>query len=101
MAKTVTFGELLLRLSPEQHKRFVQADRFDAVYGGGEANTAVLLAELGTDASFVASCLHMKSVRLPLMNCAVMAWIPTMFCVEAGVSGFIFSKTVQRSALPR
>ncbi len=53
MAKTVTFGELLLRLSPEQHKRFVQADRFDAVYGGGEANTAVLLAELGTDASFV------------------------------------------------
>lgn len=53
MAKTIAFGELLLRLSPEQHKRFVQADRFDVVYGGGEANTAVLLAELGEDVAFV------------------------------------------------
>lgn len=53
MAKTVAFGEILLRLSPEQHKRFVQADRLDVVYGGGEANVAVLLAELGVDAAFV------------------------------------------------
>lgn len=51
--KVVTFGELLLRLSPEGNMRFVQAERFDAVYGGAEANTAVSLAEYGYDASFV------------------------------------------------
>lgn len=101
MAKTVTFGELLLRLSPEQHKRFVQADRFDAVYGGGEANTAVLLAELGTDASFVSKLPAHEIGQAALNELRRYGVIPTMFCVEAGVSGFIFSKTVQRSALPR
>lgn len=49
----VTFGELLLRLSPEGHKRFLQADSFDAVYGGGEANTAVSLAQFGCDTKFI------------------------------------------------
>lgn len=51
--KVVTFGELLLRLSPEGHKRFLQAEGFDAVYGGGEANTAISLAQFGYDAKFI------------------------------------------------
>ena len=34
--KVVTFGELLMRLSPEEHKRFIQADSFGVVYGGAE-----------------------------------------------------------------
>lgn len=51
--KVVTFGEILLRLSPEGHKRFLQAEGFDAVYGGGEANTAVSLAQFGYDAKFI------------------------------------------------
>ena len=51
--KFVTFGEILLRLSPEGHARFLQADSFDAVYGGGEANTAVSLAQFGYDTKFV------------------------------------------------
>ena len=51
--KVVTFGEILLRLSPEGHKRFLQADSFDAVYGGGEANTAISLAQFGYDAKFI------------------------------------------------
>ena len=51
--KVVTFGELLLRLSPEGHQRFVQAESFGAVYGGGEANTAVSLAQYGYDAHFI------------------------------------------------
>lgn len=51
--KVVTFGELLLRLSPEGHQRFVQAESFGAVYGGGEANTAVSLAQFGYDAHFI------------------------------------------------
>lgn len=53
MKKVVTFGEIMLRLSPPGHGRFVQADFFDAIYGGGEANVAVSLANYGFDAHFV------------------------------------------------
>jgi len=51
--KTVTIGEIMLRLSPEGFKRFAQADRLETHYGGGEANVAVSLAQLGEDARFV------------------------------------------------
>jgi 2-dehydro-3-deoxygluconokinase len=51
--KTVTFGEIMLRLSPPAHGRFVQADRFDIVYGGGEANVSVSLANCGLQTEFV------------------------------------------------
>lgn len=44
---TITFGEVLLRLSPPDHRRFSQTDCFDAYYGGAEANTAVSLSCLG------------------------------------------------------
>lgn len=51
--RVVTFGELMLRLAPEGYFRFVQADRYGATYGGGEANVAVSLAGFGVDAAFV------------------------------------------------
>lgn len=51
--KVVTFGEIMLRLSPPGHKRFVQASSFDAIYGGGEANVAVSLANYGLNSYFV------------------------------------------------
>jgi len=53
MAKVITFGEIMLRLSPAGYYRFVQANSFDAVYGGGEANIAVSLSNFGMDAAFV------------------------------------------------
>ena len=40
----VTFGEIMLRLSPPGYQRFAQADTFEATYGGGEANVAIALA---------------------------------------------------------
>lgn len=49
----VTFGEMLLRLSPPGHLRFAQASAFDAYYGGAEANTAVCLSCLGKAARHV------------------------------------------------
>lgn len=51
--KIVTLGEIMLRLSTPGHSRFVQADAFDVVYGGGEANVAVSCANYGHDAYFV------------------------------------------------
>ena len=51
--KTVCFGEIMLRLAPENYLRFVQADKFEVIYGGGEANVAVSLANFGLDSSYV------------------------------------------------
>ncbi len=43
----------MLRLAPEGYLRFVQADTFEVVYGGGEANVAVSLANYGFDSAYV------------------------------------------------
>jgi len=51
--KVVTFGEIMLRLSTPGFTRFVQAQNFEATYGGGEANVAVSLANYGIDSFFV------------------------------------------------
>ncbi|MEL3901064.1 sugar kinase [Treponema phagedenis] len=51
--KVITMGEIMLRLSTPGHQRFVQANSFDAIYGGGEANVAVSLANYGFDSYFV------------------------------------------------
>ena len=53
MAKVITMGEIMLRLSTPNNEKFIQADEFDVCYGGGEANVAVSLANYGHDAEFV------------------------------------------------
>lgn len=53
MPKIITFGEILLRLSPDGPRRLVQAERFGAVYGGAEANVAVSLCCFGMEAAHV------------------------------------------------
>lgn len=67
MHKVITFGEIMLRLSPPGWQRFSQASSFDVIYGGGESNVAVSLANYGIDSTFV--------TRLPendLGDCALM-----------------------------
>jgi 2-dehydro-3-deoxygluconokinase len=53
MAQVVCFGEIMLRLAPQGYLRFEQTPVFEAVYGGGEANVSVSLANYGLDAAFV------------------------------------------------
>ncbi len=53
MAKVITMGEIMLRLSTPNSEKLIQADEFDVCYGGGEANVAVSLANYGHDAEFV------------------------------------------------
>ena len=65
--KIVTFGEIMLRLAPEGFKRFSQASKFEVIYGGGESNVAVSLANYGLPVEFV--------TRLPkndIGDCAMM-----------------------------
>lgn len=51
--RVVTFGEIMMRLAPPGFLRFAQARSFDVVYGGGEANVAVSLANYGIPTDFV------------------------------------------------
>lgn len=65
--KIVTFGEVMMRLSPPGHLRFTQTRSFDVIYGGGEVNVAVSLANYGVSVDYVTrvpendigdACLH-------------------------------------------
>ena len=51
--KVITFGEIMLRLMPEDGYRLLQNENLRATFGGGEANVAVSLANYGEDAAFV------------------------------------------------
>jgi 2-dehydro-3-deoxygluconokinase len=51
--KVVTLGEIMLRLSTPDFKRFVQSDTFDVTYGGGEANVSAALCNYGLNGTFV------------------------------------------------
>ncbi len=67
MKKVVTFGEIMLRLAPPGFLRFSQTNSFEAIYGGGESNVAVSLANYGIPVDFV--------TRLPdndIGRCALM-----------------------------
>src|SRR3954467_2033551 len=52
-ARVVTFGELMLRLSPPGFERLLQSPMLVATFGGGEANVAVRLALFGLDSVYV------------------------------------------------
>ncbi len=51
--KVVTLGEIMLRLTTPDFKRFVQSDSFEVTYGGGEANVAAALCNYGLNGTFV------------------------------------------------
>jgi 2-dehydro-3-deoxygluconokinase len=53
MPRFVTFGELMLRLSPPGALRLSQTPTLDVAFGGAEANVAVALARLGQSAAFI------------------------------------------------
>jgi 2-dehydro-3-deoxygluconokinase len=51
--RVVTFGEIMLRLSPPGFERLFQSPVLSATFGGGEANVAVSLAHFGVDSRYV------------------------------------------------
>ncbi len=61
MKKVITFGEIMLRLSPSDNLRFSQASSFDIIYGGGESNVAVSLANFGIPVDFI-SCIPQNDI---------------------------------------
>ena len=83
MKKVITFGEIMLRLAPADFLRFSQANSFDVVYGGGESNVAISLANYNIPVEFV--------TRLPINDigqCALMELrkrgVGTQHIIEGG-----------------
>ncbi|MDD4143656.1 MAG: sugar kinase [Prolixibacteraceae bacterium] len=66
--KVVTFGEIMLRLATPGYLRFLQADNFTVIYGGGEANVAASLANFGITTDFVTRLPDNDIGRACLMN---------------------------------
>lgn len=51
--KIVAYGEIMMRLSPQDYNQVADASTFDACYGGTESNVLVALSHLGNKTSFV------------------------------------------------
>src|SRR2546422_1004614 len=49
----ITFGELLLRLSPPGEERLLESPVLHTCFGGAEANVAVALRHLGVPSSYI------------------------------------------------
>ena len=56
--RIVTFGELLLRLSPPGQEALLESGVLRANFGGAEANLAVALTHLGVSATYVTALPH-------------------------------------------
>ena len=79
--KVVTFGEVMLRLTAPDFRRFSQTNEFIATYGGSEANVAVSLANFGIPTEFV--------TRLP-DNAMAQACIASLRANGLGTEGIVF-----------
>ena len=83
MAEVVTFGEIMLRLNPPDFQRFVQAERFEASYGGAEASVAISLANYGVSSAFV-TCLPPNEIGQAAMNYIRRFGVDTSHIVRSG-----------------
>ena len=100
--KVVTLGEIMLRLSTPDFKRFVQSDSLDVTYGGGEANVAAALCNYGLNGTFVSKVpnnpigqsainhLRRYGVDTQFHRAVIaLAFIPGDRCIHEGIAGCV------------
>ena len=86
-------GEIMLRLSTPANTRFVQANQFDIIFGGGEANVAVSCANYGLDACFV-SKLPDNQIGQAALNSLRRYGVDTQYIARGGDRiGIYYSET--------
>ena len=91
--RVVTMGEIMLRLSTPANTRFVQANQFDIIFGGGEANVAVSCANYGLDACFV-SKLPDNQIGQAALNSLRRYGVDTQYIARGGERiGIYYSET--------
>jgi 2-dehydro-3-deoxygluconokinase len=89
----VTFGELLLRLSPPGFERFFQSPVLSATFGGGEANVAASLAHFGLRSRYV-TCLPAHAIGDAGVRALRAEGIETAHVVRSGDRvGIYFAET--------
>ena len=47
MSQIITFGEVLMRISPRGHKKFMQSNMVEFYFGGTELNVGISIANFG------------------------------------------------------
>jgi 2-dehydro-3-deoxygluconokinase len=82
-ARVVTFGEIMLRLSPPGFERFLQSPRFVATFGGGEANVAISIAQFGLDSVYV-TALPMHAIGEAAVRALRAEGVDTSHIVRSG-----------------
>ncbi|GAA0712356.1 sugar kinase [Aquimarina litoralis] len=55
MKKVVTFGEIIMRISPPGNKKLIQSNQLEYYFGGTEVNVAISLSQLGNGANHVSA----------------------------------------------
>ena len=100
--KIITFGEIMLRLNPEGYLRFVQADKYEASFGGGEDKRCRIACWLryGRRICFK-GCRSMRSVSALCARFAVMELIPRKSYAEGRGSESTMQRKARLSVLPR
>jgi 2-dehydro-3-deoxygluconokinase len=83
MHTVVTFGEIMLRLSPPGFERLFQSPVLSAVFGGGEANVAVSLAHFGLTSRYV-TCLPPHAIGDAALRALRAEGVDTGFIVRGG-----------------
>jgi len=81
--RVVTFGEMMIRLSPSPGIRLQSARNFDLNFGGAEANVAVSLARYGINTSFV-SALPQNDLGDHALRTLSMHGVDTRFILRKG-----------------
>ena len=93
----------MMRLSTPDYKRFVQSERFDVTYGGGEANVAAALCNYGLNGVFV-SKVPANPIGQAAINHLRRYGVDTQFIARGGKTiGHLFfrNRRVSARALPR
>lgn len=82
-SRVVTFGEMMVRLSPPKGERLEQAKTFELHFGGAEANVAVSLARFGMDVCFV-SAFPQNDLGENAVNTLKSHGVDTQFIIRKG-----------------
>lgn len=83
MAQVLTFGELLLRLTPPNKQRINQANAYHSFFGGAEANVAINLSRYGHDTSLL-TALPPNDVGRAAISTLQGAGVDTSFIARLG-----------------
>ncbi|MBW3130930.1 sugar kinase [Hymenobacter profundi] len=96
MKQVVTFGEIMMRLSPPLNLRLTQAASLDVTYGGGDANVAAALAQLGQPAAHAgcfpdndlgrAAAQHFQRLGVDMHSCVFRGQRLGLYFLEVGAS---------------